>query len=152
MTDRDNGSQERASPIGGDYLTELIRSVSGDAQKPAATEETTPAAVAPSPSSTFPAADLISSLMSNPELLSKLPTILSTVKPLLEMLGSASKPQAQDSIPTAAKPQIDAHSAKSRDRRAELLCAMKPYLSHDRCEAIDYIIKLSRLGEILKTL
>lgn len=151
MTDRDNGSQERASPIGGDYLTELIRSVGGDSQKPVATEETTPAAAA-SPTSSFPTADLISSLMSNPELLSKLPTILSTVKPLLEMLGSASKPQGAESVPTVATPPKDNHSYHSRDRRAELLCAMKPYLSHDRCEAIDYIIKLSRLGDILKTL
>ncbi len=151
MTDHDTNPQERASPLGGDYLMELIRSVGGDTQKPDAAEETTPPSTVAS-TSPFPAADLISSLMSNPELLSKLPTILSTVKPLLEMLGSASKTQGAQSIPTAAKPQKDSHTSPSRDRRAELLSAMKPYLSHDRCEAIDYIIKLSRLGEILKTL
>ncbi len=33
-----------------------------------------------------------------------------------------------------------------------LLCAVKPYLSDGRREAIDYIIKLSRVSEILKNM
>ena len=43
-------------------------------------------------------------------------------------------------------------SSKGTDSRTALLCAMKPYLSEDRRNAVDYIVKLSRLGEILKTL
>lgn len=152
MTEKESNQQERASPMGGDYLMELIKSVGGDSQNHG--EEASPHVAAPvsaSPSA-FSSADLISSLLSNPELISKLPTIISTVKPILEMLGNASKSQATESITTVATPQQSNNTSHNRDRRAELLCAMKPYLSHDRCEAIDYIIKLSRLGDILKTL
>lgn len=38
------------------------------------------------------------------------------------------------------------------DRRACLLRALKPYLSTGRCEAIDQIIKISRLSGILRQL
>jgi hypothetical protein len=104
--------------------------------------------------------DILTSLLSNPELLAKIPTIISSVKPLLDMLGSQmgqSAPAAQAasvklpetasasaSVPTAAR-------GKDSDRAA-LLCAMKPYLSRDRQNAIDHIIKLSRLGDVLKSL
>ena len=38
------------------------------------------------------------------------------------------------------------------DRRTGLLSAMKPYLSRQRCEAIDYIIGFSRITDIIKNL
>ena len=36
-------------------------------------------------------------------------------------------------------------------RREELLCALKPYVSDGRREAIDYIIRISRVSELLKS-
>ncbi len=107
--------------------------------------------------------DIFSALLSNPELLSKLPTILSTVKPIIELLGSGGNIQAsatQSSAPQAAISAITPQSAPaalqrtnpSSDSRTALLCAMKPYLSRERQNAIDYIVKLGRLGDILKTL
>ena len=150
MAEFDTNQQERASPFGGDYLMEIIKSVS--AEQPKQSEEIPPTATASAPT-----ADLITSLLSNPDLISKLPTIISTVKPILEMLGGAGRPSEQSSTPAAAittgkAPQSEKAHPKSNDRRADLLCALKPYLSRDRCEAIDYIVKLSRLGDILKTL
>ena len=46
----------------------------------------------------------------------------------------------------------DGRSAPSRpnDKRACLLSAMKPYLNSHRCEAIDYIIRISELSELIK--
>ena len=140
---------------GSDYLADVIKSISAGAL------DSSP--VLDNPRPTLPKNDLFSSLLSSPELLSKLPTIISTVKPLLEMLSassgqSASPPQA---IPTAAKPDTSAErlalAAKNHDHggnahRSALLCALKPYLSSDRRQAIDYIIKLDRLGDVLKTL
>ena len=106
--------------------------------------------------------DIISSLLSNPELLSKLPSIISAVKPMIDMLGrgqtsiEAGIPQASSngkiSDQTAAAFAPHNVHKKEIDHRADLLCAMKPYLNQDRQSAIDYIIKLSRLGDILKTL
>ncbi len=103
--------------------------------------------------------DMLSSLLSNPELLAKLPQILSIVKPLMgsmsdKQMPTQSSPLQQDnniSKPTAALP-IMTHRSNAADSRAALLCAMKPYLGKERREAVDYIIKLSKLGDILKTL
>ncbi|MBQ4091325.1 MAG: hypothetical protein IJC64_03300 [Clostridia bacterium] len=107
------------------------------------------------PSSTLqPEGDIFSSLLQNPELLSNLPRLISIAKPLLETFmgqGNAS--------PAAKAPHVDSDHRQSLPEprghdanRAALLCAMKPYLSPGRQTAIDYIIKLSRLGDILKTL
>lgn len=43
------------------------------------------------------------------------------------------------------------HSKRDHDRDC-LLRALKPYLSHDRGQAIDYIIKFSSIAEVLKNL
>ncbi len=133
--------------IGGtDYLSELIKSVMASTESISETEKKS--VTEKEKSHSPPPSDLISSLLGNPELIAKLPAILSTVKPIIEMLGKSSgaAPASEASPPTEKKPST--HD----DRRAALLCAMKPYLSHDRQMAIDYIIKLSRLGDILKTL
>ena len=37
------------------------------------------------------------------------------------------------------------------DRRA-LLCALKPYLSPSRCEAVDYLLRLWQVGDTIKRL
>lgn len=76
----------------------------------------------------------INSLLSNTDLMSKLPEVISVIKPMM----SGGKPSETR----------DMHS----DRRLGLLMAMKPYLSPKRCEAIDYIAKMSRLSETLKGL
>ena len=96
---------------------------------------------------------VLSGLLSSQDLISSLPNIIAVAKPIIESLSKS--PPSEHS----AKPQdsVTAHPAataraKSGSDRAALLCAMKPYLSRDRQNAIDYIIKLSRLGDILKTL
>ena len=45
-----------------------------------------------------------------------------------------------------------AHSSPKGDHRTCLLVALKPYLCRERCEAIDYMIKLGRLSEIFRAL
>ena len=112
-----------------------------------------------------PLGDIFSSVLSNPELIAKLPTIISSVKPIIDMLGKGSSPPASaapsETVATSAGASASTAaasvknipvSAKGSDSRTALLCAMKPYLSEDRRVAVDYIVKLSRLGEILKTL
>ena len=39
-----------------------------------------------------------------------------------------------------------------KNRRSDLLCALKPYLSQSRIDAIDQIIKLSELSSVFKNL
>ena len=141
---------------GSDYLADIIKSIS------AGNIDTSPTLDSQRPP--LPQNDLFSSLLSSPELIAKLPTIISTVKPLMEMLSASSKQDASvmQAIPTIAKPDDLPAVAKSNTHggnshggnahRSALLCALKPYLSSDRRRAIDYIIKLDRLGDVLKTL
>lgn len=65
----------------------------------------------------------------------KLPEIMAALSPMMSSLGK--KGPGEKSPP---------------DRRAVLLNALRPYLSDQRGEAIDYIIKFSKLSEILKGL
>lgn len=124
-----------------------------------------------------PLGDVFSSLLSNPELIAKLPVIISSVKPIIEMLGkgfssgasvgtateasggtvtvsgaSATPTASTDATVSAATLKDTSVHVRGSDSRTALLCAIKPYLSDDRRNAVDYIVKLSRLGEILKTL
>ena len=62
------------------------------------------------------------------------PDVISTIAPVL-----------------AALKGTGAESVKS-DRRACLLGALKPYLCKERCDAIDYMIKLGRISELLKNM
>lgn len=135
---------------GADYLSELIKSVIASAPPEQSSENSPTSQSSENSPMASASADLFTSLLSNPELISKLPSILSTVRPIIEMM-SKNKDQAISSV--SATPQSEEKKTKPpNDRRAALLCAMKPYLGHDRQLAIDYIIKLSRLGDILKTL
>ena len=63
-----------------------------------------------------------------PEIMKALPTVLS-------LMNGQGKPKSQ-----------------SEANREALLCALKPYLSKSRADAIEKIIRLSRIGDILSGL
>lgn len=140
---------------GSDYLADIIKSIgSGEVLR-----KDSP------PQESAPMQDIFSSLLSNPELLSKLPTIIATVKPIMEIFTSgnlgASAPSGTFVSPphanTGEHEKAQALSTirpahKGDDHRSALLCALKPYLCEDRRRAIDYVIKLDRLGDVLKSL
>lgn len=152
MNDLDKNSSPKIDGVG--YLSEIIKSVTGQIE---GVKSDSPVSAEPERASNTPQSDLISSLLSSPELLAALPKLISTAKPIIDLLGglNRSEPQAvgasagNRSEVGESRPE---KSLQSHDRRSALLCAMKPYLSHDRQQAIDYIIKLGRLGDILKTL
>ena len=82
-------------------------------------------------------ADILGGLLSNPEMLAKLPAMIETVKPLLKDFSAG---------PKAEEKQRE----KAGDRRVALLLALKPYLSKSRCDAIDYIIKICGITEMFR--
>ena len=157
-------TQAESSPdILGDILGKIIGSQSLSAL------EATPHDSAPSGTGGLaaenpqnPFGDALSSLLSNPELLLKLPSIISAAKPIIDMFSQAQKKASSPTpesvtvsiAPSSAEGQSAPTSTHGRDAecRNALLCAMKPYLSSERQHTIDYIVKLSRLGDILKTL
>lgn len=76
------------------------------------------------------------SILSDPDVMAKLPEVISVLRP---MMNGNQKEEKKE-------------HARANDRRTALLCALKPYLSPKRCEAIDYITKISKLGDVMKNL
>ena len=66
----------------------------------------------------------------------KLPEIMSMLGPVMQQKNDFKSKSEHNSI--------------ASDKRSCLLSAMKPYMSPQRCAAIDYIIKFSQISEILK--
>lgn len=65
-----------------------------------------------------------------PEMLTKLPALMSAIGPMLNGKGATD----------------------CKDDKTALLLALKPYMSPQRCDAIDKLITFSRLGEIMRQL
>ena len=90
--------------------------------------------------STFaPAGDGIATLLQNPAILEKLPQMLAVMKPLMD--NHVSKPQAEAGAVNAPP----SHS----NQREHLLLSLKPFLSKERCDAVDAILRISQLGDVL---
>ena len=101
--------------------------------------------------------DGLSKVLSDPSLMAKLPQIMAMLQPMLA--DTPAQPQTSEAekaipAPSEATPAM-AHAipqAPRRDCRDDLLLALKPFLSPARCEAVDTIIRLSKLGAVLKHL
>ena len=87
----------------------------------------------------------ISRVLSNPEMMAKLPDVMKMLAPMMQQGSSSGAP-----VPAVAPPS---HGGGERDRRGcrnDLLVALKPFLSPERCRAIDMLLGLSRLGDALQ--
>lgn len=83
----------------------------------------------PSDATGIGSSDGLATILSNPAIMEKLPTLLA---------GMKSSP--------AALPQQKTAEARRRD----LLLALKPFLSKNRGDAVDMILQISRLGNVLR--
>ena len=91
--------------------------------------------------------DILSAVLDNPEFMQKMPQMLSALAPMLNGAGTSQTAQATpQSLPQA--PFRDSEQAK----RSALLLALKPYLSPERAETVDYIIRLTGLIELFSLL
>ena len=84
----------------------------------------------------------LGAILSNPELMSKLPEAIAALSPMLGEKTALKSDNTYNNIQRKSPP----------DKRLALLIALKPYLSHGRCEAIDYIMKINKLGSLFKSL
>ncbi len=103
----------------------------------------------------------LSSLLQNPDIAAKLPRIMEALGPVMaEMRGeggetakteeaadtsNAQVPQIAQVLSAAGKNRPNSSSA----RRCALLKALEPYLSENRREAMEYIIKVTSLIDLL---
>ncbi len=112
-----------------------------EAQSPPPPPESTaqPAAAAgAAPPPTQGNGNPLGALLSDPALLTVLPSLMENVTPLLGSLG-----RGVGSAPNASRP----HTA---DRHTALLCALKPYLSPHRRETAETVIRLCRIWDALE--
>ena len=92
----------------------------------------------PSPEQSAPTASESEGLMANAALMAQLPAMLG----MLTSFSGGQGGQGEQSNPPRP-------GGKSGTQRTALLLALKPYLSEGRCEMIDAIVNLSRLGDLL---
>lgn len=131
-----------ASPPDSQGLLErLLDEAEAQASSPPPSQEPPPQATAtgasPSPPPSSPTSPL-GTLLSDPAILTALPTLMENLTPLLGGLG-----RGVGSAPQASRP----HSV---DRHTALLCALKPYLSPHRRETAEIVIRLCRVWDALE--
>ena len=117
------------------HLAPLLETLKASTPPAPNTNGETPPATNPSdsePTASEPSAPVTSPPSLPPELIAKLPDVIATLAPAL---------QSNKSTPKV-----------NHDKRTALLLALRPYLSANRCEAIDYITRLGKLGDMLKNL
>ena len=106
-----------------------------------------------------------SEILSNPEMLNTISSMAQKLKennePKKEEPPATEKSsETPDSSPASLAERFPEllgmlsgqNSGAGKNRRSELLCALKPYLSQNRVDAIDQIIKLSEISSVFKNL
>ncbi len=116
-------------------LSRLLDQVESGERVDTAAETTADTATsAATPMEKNPLGTLLGGAVSNPALLSALPTLLENIGPLLAG-GNAARAAGGD---------------RHLDRHTALLCALKPYLGHERQEAVETVIRLCRVWDALE--
>lgn len=102
------------------------------------------------------ATDTLERLLHDPEVLAAAedtPQSGEAVSASTSVLG-ALPPELLGKLPAligALAPALGADSGK-KDQKTALLLSLKPYMSPQRCDAIDKLIMLGRIGEVMKQL
>ena len=91
--------------------------------------------------------DGLAHVLSDPALMQKLPQIMGILAPLINESGHSAPP-----VYGEGGSQEPMRGRGKRSQRDDLLLALKPFLSPARCEAIDALIRISRLGSALQNL
>ena len=116
-----------------------MQAASAAKESPKDTENSAAEAIAKASS---PPIDGLGAILSDPAMLERLPQIIAVMKPLLGSLAP-SEPSAQPTVNVSESPALC---------REHLLLALKPFLSPTRREAVDSILRISKLGAVFKQL
>lgn len=111
----------------------------GNASAPTAT----PAATTPPAP---PATDGLMTLLADPAFAERLPQIIAMIRPLLAAMPPSTAPQSGASVPASITHAPHSHTSE----RDNLLLSLKPFLSGERRDAIDSILRISKLGEVIR--
>lgn len=91
---------------------------------------------APPPPQPPSSADGLASVLANPQMMAMLPQIMAMLGPMLGANENGSASRKQEKTPEAC--------------RNDLLLALKPFLSPERCHAIDTMLRISKLGNVIR--
>lgn len=92
-------------------------------------------------------ARIVGLIMENPELISKIQGLAKSDTSEGDGAGKVNESADDEVVETAAS---DVRSSDDRQRRARLLHAMKPYLSSERAKAIDSMISMAEIIDMMK--
>ena len=87
---------------------------------------------------------LVSLIMENPQLVEQISNLAKSDS------SDTQKAKAEESAPPSAEVAASAPPEKRINTRSELLRAMKPYLSESRGRAIDSMLSISGILEVMK--
>lgn len=142
---------EQDNPSGGGFssrLDELIK----EATATSSADAPVSGGASPPPTSGMPdLSGLLGGLAANPELMAKLPQMISTLGPMLSgMSGGAGR--GSGGFHEASPPPSSPHPSHPPhgDRHTALLCAIKPYLCAERQAAADRLIQLCKMEGLLQ--
>jgi hypothetical protein len=109
--------------------------------------------------------DGLNAVLRDPEAMAKLPAMIEMLRPMMSGGGGAPSEAGEggESAPVSLSPRVDAPPRKEapppkagekrggcHERRIALLCALRPYLNPRRQEAIDYILRMDRMGKLFR--
>ena len=104
----------------------------------------------------------LNEIFSNPQMLSAISSMAESLKngkaAQVSQEQDVKEPRSDETRASSAErlpellSMLSSGSGIKQNRRSELLCALKPYLSQGRSEAIDKIIRFSELSSVLKNL
>ena len=84
---------------------------------------------------------------------SRLMQSVSAMAPLLRGFFSPKESSDRDKHDADDRHDAPPHLSKAPcPRREALLLALKPYLSPERCAAVDYLIRLARVGDAIRAM
>ena len=108
----------------------------------------------------------LNEIFSNPQMLSAISSMAQNLKsgdashspqvkgeePVKKESTHSASTDVADKLPELFNILSSGGSGHNQNHRSELLCALKPYLSQSRSDAIDKIIRFSELSSVLKNL
>ena len=90
---------------------------------------------------------IVSLIMQNPQLISEISSLAKREPDVPVESTAPSESTSAESVKVAADvPSI----ASRRNARSQLLCALKPYVSKERAGAIDSMISIAEILEVMK--
>lgn len=93
---------------------------------------------------------IVGLIMENPGIIAQISELVRKGEPEPSEEMTEPNPITEQTRPTEQAPAAAAPRESQRERRAALLCALKPYVSEKRAQAIDSMLTITEMIELMK--